>query len=174
MNYAVLYQSKSGNTKKIADMIYGTLQTHNKVLYDVDQWDGLPDADVYFIGFAIHNMNCSIDIINILEQIPNKRIALFATCGYIPTDKYKENLEKKLSVWLPDEADYLGMFLCQGNVEAYQQKAMLERMSEQSEQLLNIFSEGRTHPNRDDGFMAADFAQTIQRKIEHSGNIPIW
>ena len=41
---------------------------------------------------------------------------------YMPTDQYKNNLEKQIEVWLPDDAQYLGMFLCQGNVEVDRRK----------------------------------------------------
>lgn len=52
MNYAVIYQPISGNTQKIANTIYESLTTQNKVIRDMDRDLELPNADVYFVGFC--------------------------------------------------------------------------------------------------------------------------
>ena len=36
MKYAVIYQSKSGNTRLIAEKIYGALNTEDKTIVDID------------------------------------------------------------------------------------------------------------------------------------------
>ena len=39
MKYAVIYQSKSGNTRLIAEKIYGALNTEDKTIVDIDTED---------------------------------------------------------------------------------------------------------------------------------------
>lgn len=128
MKYAVIYQSKSGNTKMLGEEIFNALDSKKKEIYDIDEGKEIPDADVYFVGFGIHNNSCSMDIVDCMEGIGMAKLALFSTCGYMPTDKYKEKLEKNLEVWLPEDAEYIDMFLCQGNVELDRRKIMISQM----------------------------------------------
>ena len=85
----------------------------------------------------------------------------------MPTDKYKANLEKNLDVWLPDEAEYLGMFLCQGNVQADRREIMLEKMPGKAKELNRMFEVGSTQPNQDDLMAAADFTARILAGTEY-------
>ena len=96
MKYAVIYQSKSGNTRLIAEKIYGALNTEDKTIVDIDTEQDIPAADVYLIGFGIHGYSCSMDISDVFEQITGGKYAVFVTCGYVPTEQYKEKLEKNL------------------------------------------------------------------------------
>lgn len=166
MKYAVIYQSKSGNTKRIAKEIYKVIESSEKYIVDIDETDAVPEADVYFVGFGVHSSNCGMDIIDVLEQTENAKCALFATCGYVPTDNYKEKLEKNIEVWIPDETEYMGMFLCQGAVEREQKNIMINKMPSGEERLRQMFEVGDSHPDGDDLDNAARFAAMIQEKAE--------
>ena len=52
LDYLVLYQSESGNTKKIAASIFSRLPGNSKDLIDIDTDKTIPEANVYFIGFC--------------------------------------------------------------------------------------------------------------------------
>ncbi|MCI5647854.1 MAG: flavodoxin family protein [Fusicatenibacter sp.] len=162
MKYAVIYQSKSGNTQRVAEQIYGAISTAEKEMVDIDIDQEIPDADVYLIGFGIHGYSCSMDITDVLEQIAGKKYALFVTCGYTPTDQYKEKLAKNLEVWLPDAGEYLGMYLCQGNVESDRRKIMISQMPSKERELRQMFEMGSIHPDEEDLENAVDFAIKIQ------------
>lgn len=167
MKYAVIYQSKSGNTREIAEQIYSALWAEEKDIIDIDEEEILPQADVYFIGFGIHDGNCSMDIIDYLESLPSAKYAIFATCGYIPTEDYKKRLRGNLDVWLPDNGEYLGMFICQGKVERDRQNIMIGKMPTREVQLKKMFEEGSSHPNEEDLDAAANFAERIQEIVEY-------
>ena len=166
MKYAVIYQSRSGNTRLIAERIYQTLDTSEKELIDLDITSEVPKADVYFVGFGVHDYFCSIHVLNALDQITSGRIGLFATCGYLPAEQYKANLEKRLDVWMPEGVDYLGMFLCQGKVEADQKKKMIEQLPDREKELKHMFKIGKTHPDQEDLEEAEEFAMAMLEKIE--------
>ena len=166
MKYAVIYQSKSGNTQYLAEQIYRALDTDTKEIIDIDKTSIIPEADVYLIGFGVHNGFCSIDILDVFEQITDGKIAVFATSGYMPTDQYKNNLEKQIEVWLPDDAQYLGMFLCQGNVESDRRKIMISHMPNREKELQQMFKIGSTHPDQEDLDVAIVFAEKIQADAE--------
>lgn len=167
MKYAVIYQSKSGNTRLLAKEIYNSIDAEEKELCDIDEGGDIPEADMYFVGFGIHNNSCSMDIADCMENIGTAKLALFVTCGYTPTDKYKEKLEKNLEVWLPEEAEYLGMFLCQGNVEADRRKIMIAQVPHAEEQIRQMFLQGGSHPDEDDLTFASNFAKRMQQRAEN-------
>lgn len=166
MKYAVIYQSKSGNTRFIAEKIFEQLAAPEKELCDIDKSAQLPVADMYFVGFGVHNESCSMDMIDCMELLEGMKFALFVTCGFVPSDQYKAKLEKMLEVWFPENAEYLGMYLCQGKVEKKQQQTMIEEMPEAGEQLQQLFLMGSSHPDEEDIRMAGEFAASMQRQAE--------
>lgn len=168
----MIYQSKSGNTKLLAEKIYQTIRSRDKGIYDLEDLNGIPKADVYFIGFGIRNQSCSIEIIELFEELVGARYALFLTCGYLPSEQYKKTLKKKLEVWLPEEGTLLDMMVCQGHVEKEQRNIMYGQMPEAEETLQQMFEYGDGHPDGKDLKEAADFAEKMQSVEEH--RIPIW
>ena len=130
----------------------------------MDEGEIIPEADVYLIGGGVHDGTLSLDLIDCLDEIEGGQIALFLTCGLLPTEQYKERLERALEVWLPDEAQYLGMFLCQGAVNEAQQNRMKEKMPEVREKLVRMFEIGTEHPNEEDMEKAGEFARQIERR----------
>ena len=166
MRYVVAYQSKSGNTRLLAEEIFESIESEYKEIYDIDKDNELPEADVYFVGFGIHNNSCSMDIAECMENIGVAKLALFVTCGYTPTEKYKEKLEKNLEVWLPENAEYLDMFLCQGNVEMDRRQIMVSQMSHAEDKMRQMFNVGCTHPDEKDLKDVNLFAKRIQKISE--------
>ncbi len=81
LDYLVLYQSGSGNTKKIAASIFSRLPGNSKDLIDIDTDKTIPEANVYFIGFCVHRGSCSLEVSDFLNDLSGKQIALFGTCG---------------------------------------------------------------------------------------------
>lgn len=166
MKYAVIYESRSGNTKKVAETIFEALQTEDKVMVDVHYETTIPQADFYFIGFGIRSGNCSITMVDVFEKLEGADYALFMTCGLVPSEKYEEKLLKSMNVWLPEEGKLIGTYLCQGKVEEMQQIAMKHKLFSKHEEMDAMFAQAALHPDEADLQDAAGFAQEIQRKLE--------
>ena len=172
MKYAVVFQSRNGNTRLLAQFLYRDISAVDKSFYDLDERHGIPEADLYLVCFGIRDNSCGAEIINCLEQMENKKIALYATCGYPPTEAYKTRLERSLTVWLPDSAEYLGFFLCQGRVPLEQQERMMLASPDRAEVMASMFEEGENHPNPEDLRAAVEFLRQITEEAE-TRNIPI-
>lgn len=166
LKYAVIYQSLTGNTERIARTIYEAIESDMKQLIDIENLDTILEADVYFVGFNVHNDSCSIQIIDCLEQITGGYIALFCSCGYVPTDEYKLFIENKLKVWLPDDTEYMGMYMCQGRVQEEQKELMYRDRQNKKEILDRMFDIGESHPDMQDFTDAMDFSKHVQTRIE--------
>ena len=81
LDYLVLYQSETGNTKKIAATIFSHLPGNSKDLIDITTDKPIPEAEVYFIGFCVHRGTCSMAVSDFINDLSGKQIALFGTCG---------------------------------------------------------------------------------------------
>lgn len=69
LDYLVLYQSESGNTKKIAASIFSRLPGNSKDLIDIDTDKRIPEAKIYFIGFCVHRGSCSMEVSDFLSDL---------------------------------------------------------------------------------------------------------
>jgi flavodoxin len=150
MKCAVVYYSETGNTEKLAKQIYYLLDGQERILVNATVQPEIPQADVYFVGFPIHQKNCSIKAVDVLEQIETGKLMLFATCGLTPTEKYQKKLETALNVWISDDVDYMGMFLCQGKTTDIQKEKIYDINPVYRDKLETMFHEGDNHPNQED------------------------
>ena len=60
LDYLVLYQSETGNTRKLAATIFSRLPGNSKDLIDITTDKTIPEAKIYFIGFCVHQGTCSM------------------------------------------------------------------------------------------------------------------
>ena len=171
LDYMVLYQSETGNTKKLATSIFAALPGMAKDLRSIDELNGLPDAATYFVGFCVHRGTCSLEVGNLLSSISGKNVALFGTCGAGNVDNYYKNIENSARIWLEDDNLYLGGFFCQGKMPVqFRQKyeSMLNGDQAHDHHLklqLSNFDEAMIHPTKDDLTRAADFAKNCLSRL---------
>jgi len=164
MKFAVIYDSETGNTKKVALEIYDTIGYRDKEIVNLSEDDEIPNADVYFVGFPVHQRNCGLKIIDCLEQIETGKVVLFATCGMLQTEAYREKLEAKFSIWISDDAEYLGLFLCQGETSIQQQKRFLETHPDISVVLSEMLVNGIGRPKKEDLEQVIRFTEQVLKK----------
>ena len=79
MKVLVTYMSQTGNTKKVAEAIFGEIQADKK-LVELKDLGGLEDYDLYFVGFPIQAYGPAHPAKVFLEQhAAGKDIVLFVT-----------------------------------------------------------------------------------------------
>lgn len=161
MKYAVIYQSETGNTRELAKNIFVSLPGNDKTITDAEKMTELPQADCYFIGFPVKNRNCSIEITDILEQLGDVKIALFATCGLPAKDKYKQYIENAIKPWLNDESEYLGFFLCQGKISEKYREKLASETNYSSDELDKIAELASNHPDDNDIDSLCEFVESV-------------
>ena len=76
LDYLVLYQSESGNTKKIAASIFSRRPGNSKDLIDIDTDKIIPEAKIYFVGFCVHRGSCSMEVSDFLSDLSGKQIVM--------------------------------------------------------------------------------------------------
>lgn len=170
LEYLVLYQSESGNTKKIAATIFSHLPGTSKDLIDITTDKTIPEAHVYFIGFCVHRGSCSMIVSDFLSALSGKQIALFATCGMGNSPAYYSSIEHSANVWIESDNEYLGAFICQGKMpQKVRQKYESIRTAKNAAQIrfcLRNFDEALTHPDSLDLEHAKVFVEKTLKKIQ--------
>lgn len=169
LDYLVLYQSESGNTKKVAATIFSHLPGNSKDLIDITTDKMIPEAKVYFIGFCVHQGSCSMEVIDFLSSLSGKLIALFGTCGTGDSPSYYQGVEQRVSAWIESDNEYLGSFICQGKMplqvrHKYEAKRTAAN-ADQIDMFIRNFDQALIHPDSLDLEHAKVFTDKTLKKI---------
>jgi flavodoxin len=131
----VAYISQTGNTKKVAEAIYGEIKAE-KEIKPIQDVDSLEEYDLAFIGFPIISFDSDKSAVEFLtKHSKGKKIALFITHGApekTPVlDEWFASAKKAAS-----NGELLGLFNCRGELAAAVKEFMeksgspnLERMA---------------------------------------------
>ena len=171
LDYLVLYNSQSGNTKGVAAAIFSALPEGSRDLVDINGGKPIPKAATYFIGFCVHRGTCSLEVGNLLSSISGKSVALFGTCGAANIDNYYKNIENSARIWLEDDNLYLGGFFCQGKMPLQirqKYESMLNGDENHDSHLklqLQNFDQAMIHPTKEDLEHAAAFAKECLSRL---------
>ena len=173
LDYLVLYESETGNTKKIATQIFASLPGMSKDLININERTDFPEAKVYFIGFCVHRGTCSLNMGHFLSALSEKSIALFGTCGTGNYPDYYREIENAARIWIEDDNKYLGAFFCQGKMPL-QIRQKYEELLNSSQckdpKRLNYqihnFDEAMIHPDKDDYIHAGRFVDSCLSKLK--------
>ena len=116
MKVQIVYFSKSGNTRKLAQALARVFPATQCRLVDITQEEADTEADLYLVGFGIQRGACPYLILDWLENLNGKKVFIFATGGLAAFQDYCKKIETLATSFLPDECEYLGFYLCQGRI----------------------------------------------------------
>ncbi len=157
MKYLVIYSSRTGNTEKIAMEIFEALPGNSKDIQRVEEQSG--EADTYFVGFWNDKGICGSEIMEFLEGLHGKQVAIFGTCGMGEDPEYCRQVSKRVEALIPEDNRYLGSFLCSGKMVPQ----VLERQkdSPRIRQMIQSCEEAMLHPDSRDLANARMFVEEI-------------
>lgn len=169
LDYLVLYHSQTGNTKKIAAKIFESLPGTAKDLVSIEDYAGIPEAKIYFVGFCVQRGTCNMRIIDALGELSCKQVALFGTCGTGYDAGYYRKMEERMKVWVEDDCKYLGMFLCQGRMPMKIREKCVDIQgggsAHHAAKMIQNFDQAMTHPDEQDLEQAGMFVKNILQNI---------
>lgn len=115
MKSLVIYSSKTGNTKKLAEAVFETI-TGEKKIFPIAEAPDPNNYDFIAVGFWLQAGKTDPETAEYLLQIgTNKRLFLFATHGASVESDHAKNALDHAKGLAPD-ADFAGSFSCQGEV----------------------------------------------------------
>lgn len=166
-DYLVLYSSETGNTKQVAGEIFNAIPGTSKDICDIKDFHHDKEAKVYFVGFWTNRGSCDMSIMSLLGGLHNKKVALFGTCGMGKNPEYFHSIANNVSVFIPDDCEYLGSYLCQGRMPLQvrnRYEGLLTANPGEEDKIramLQNFDEALTHPDNEDLNSAQTFVSNI-------------
>ena len=150
MSYAIVYDSRTGNTEALARAVAAALPSEGRLAFGrVDEVDraAVAQADRVYAGFWTNRGDCGDELAEVLASLADKDVFLFGTAGFGADETYFAGVMA---------ARIVGTFMCQGRMPAsvrarYAQTA--EAKPEQAarmHQLIENFDEAASHPDDDD------------------------
>ena len=116
MKVLVTYMSQTGNTKKVAEAIFGEIigDREIKKIEDVESIEGY---DITFLGFPVHGDKVEKKVLDLLAKlcIQGRNVALFATHGSrVGNQQWLAEFRQAAS-----NAKIMGIFDCQGQLAKF-------------------------------------------------------
>lgn len=154
MKIAILCDSLTGNTLKLAKCIYDECEEYDVKFYR-DYSSDFVNADLLFIGSYTKNMEPSEKIKKVYKSITDKKLFIFGTCGYNSSEEYYSEILKNTTSYVPGSNEIVDYFFCQGkmpyiNRVTYEAKLKNDPKNKDLIYLIKNFDLALKHPNYSD------------------------
>ncbi|HOO34163.1 MAG TPA: flavodoxin family protein [Thermotogota bacterium] len=125
MKTLLVYSSKTGNTKKVAEEIIKVLPQGSEI-YPVEEAPEPSQYDNVVIGYWINRGTADDKTLKYIERIEGKKVGFFCTLGAYPDSEHALNCIKNGYELLGINNEVLTSFICQGKIDP----ALTERFKE--------------------------------------------
>lgn len=165
MKYQVGYLDTYGNAEKLAWAAADMLSLPEEVT-DLSSETLDQTADVYMIAFEMNKTTVPLSVMEVmdtLEYFDGKALLLLVACTSGLAEQ-PQSIERKIIPFLPDQCEYLGTFVCPGQVPAdkiQELKLLTEAQPDntQAVALLKYYQETQGRPDEDDYTNLREFLQ---------------
>ena len=110
---AVIYSSKTGNTKKVATAIFKALPADSE-LYPVETAPEPENFDLIFMGYWVDKGTADKQAKKYMQTITNSKVAIFATLGAYPDSDHAKKSMEEGAACLGENCEVVSTFICQG------------------------------------------------------------
>lgn len=154
MSYAIVFSSKTGNTKLLADTLHSCLPQESCCYFGTPDPAAL-EADELYVGFWTDKGTADESTLDFLKQLHGKNIFLFGTAGFGGSEEYFSKILKKAERSLDRSNTVFGRYMCQGKMPL-SVRQRYEGMKKQPIHLPNLdalienFDNALSHPDADD------------------------
>lgn len=170
MKTLVIYSSKTGNTKMVAEAIASAID--GATLLAIEQAPSPEECasyDMVAIGYWVDKGLPDAKCLGLIKSLNGCNITLFGTLGAYPdSDHAKECMQKSEAMLNEDgriNANY-GSFICQGKVDP-RILEMMQKMASaahpMTEERKARIEEAKKHPNEQDCAKAKAFMQSVSQ-----------
>lgn len=150
MTYAIVYSSKTGNTRLLAETLRDTLPADDCLYFGTPNDEALRAERIY-IGFWTDKGTCDADTATFLTRVTTQEVFLFGTAGFGGAPEYFDKILSAARQNLPDGAAVCGSYMCQGKMPAAV-RTRYEQMedSPRRQMMIKNFDAALSHPDAAD------------------------
>lgn len=168
MSYAIVFSSKTGNTRLLADTLRASLPQNECTYFGAPAPEAL-EAETLYIGFWTDKGHADDTLTAFLQTLKGKRIFLFGTAGG-GSAEYFEQILAAVQKSLDESNTVIGTYMCQGKMpmtvrQQYEKMLQQPNHAPNLEMLIENFDKALAHPD------AADLDQLRKRRqrCRHNG-----
>lgn len=114
MKTIVIYSSKTGNTKLVAEKIAETLKAP---LASFEEMPDLTEFTHIALGYWVDRGMPNGHMKKVLSEVSGKKLFLFGTLGADPHSEHGEKCKAQARKLVEEKNEVLGEFLCQGKID---------------------------------------------------------
>ena len=150
MSYSIVYSSRTGNTRQLAEAIRTVLPAADCLYCGAPAPEALA-ADTLYVGFWTDKGDCDADLAAFLGQITGQKVFLFGTAGFGGAPEYFDHILTAVRGHLPQGTVLTGSYMCQGRMPAAV-RTRYEAMEESPRRaaMLENFDRALSHPDEAD------------------------
>ena len=154
MSYAIVYSSKTGNTKILAETLHDCLPQADCCYFGSPNPAAM-EADTLYVGFWTDKGQADESTLDFLKQLHGKSIFLFGTAGFGGSKEYFDKILKKTEHSLDKSNTVFGRYMCQGKMpqsvrERYVKMKENPEHPDNIDALIENFDKALSHPDSDD------------------------
>jgi flavodoxin len=164
MTILVTYMTVSGNTKKVAEAIYGAIKG-KKEIKPMNKVDSLEGYDLVFVGFPVMRFGPPDDVKSFMDRnAKGKKVALFVTHAMWSSMEPLKGILMKCKE-PANCAEMIGFFDCQGELAEAVAKSLLNNSNPEMQKFGQMRPMTMGHPDATDLEKAKAFAREIEGKL---------
>ena len=152
--YSIIFNSKTGNTRKLADAIHKALPQENCDLFGTVEGD-IPASETLYIGFWTDKGSADKATAELLAKLKNRKIFLFGTAGFGGSKEYFTSILDNVKKLIDESNTVVGEYMCQGRMPDSVRERYI-KMKEQPDHMPNLdmlienFDKALSHPDAAD------------------------
>lgn len=171
MECIVLYSSRTGNTRKIAEAVCSVLPAGTPCLPVAEAPPDLSRYDCVFAGFWVDRGTADAQSKQLLARLDNPKTALFATLGAEPCSQHAADSLRNAAALRPCAEPLVNSFICQGKVDPQ----LIEQMKKMfptghphavTSEREALHQQAASHPDEADLAAAKAFAAETLKRLE--------
>ncbi len=169
MKLLIVYSSRTGNTRRIAEAIFEILP-ESREIHPVAAAP-LPDAfDFVGIGFWVNQGMADEASLQYMRRIHNQKVGLFGTLAAYPDSEHARECMQQVKNLLEENGNtVLGGFMCQGKVDpdaVEKVSSITPETNPMTAERRDRIEEAKRHPNEKDILNAQTAFAAILQKLQ--------
>lgn len=154
--YAILFSSKTGNTRILANAIRAALPEEDCAFFgEAGSVAEIPEVKTVYLGFWTDKGNADEAALNVLKNLRNKNVFLFGTAGFGVEDAYFQRVLNNVKASMDESNTPVGEFMCQGKMQQAVRDRYVKMKAQPDaapnlDQLIDNFDRALSHPDEAD------------------------
>jgi flavodoxin len=151
MRSLVVYSSRTGNTRKVAEAIFEILPDP-KEMHPAAEAPPPDDFDFIAIGFWVNRGTADADARAYMDRLRNRAVGVFGTLAAYPDSEHARQCLERVETLLTGN-HFMGGFLCQGRVDPSaleQVEHLAPETHPMTAERRNRLEEAKKHPDERD------------------------